>query len=138
MRVQKIQSALARNCAEIDARRGVTGWLYRVARNRAVDVMRHRQFEVTAGDAALEAWRAQPAAEPTAGEALAAREDRAAVQAALAALPAAERDVLALRFFGDLAFREIAAALERPLGTVLWLSQRGLARLRRQWRGGAA
>ena len=49
-------------------------------------------------------------------------------------LPTTERDVLMMRFYGDLKFREIAAAKRLPLGTVLWQANRGLRRLR-EWAG---
>jgi DNA-directed RNA polymerase specialized sigma24 family protein len=40
------------------------------------------------------------------------------------------REVLVLRYHGGLAFREIAATLRRPLGTVLWQARKGLDALR--------
>jgi RNA polymerase sigma-70 factor (ECF subfamily) len=52
------------------------------------------------------------------------------LQVALAALPAAEREVVLLRHFTDLSFKEIAAALGTPLGTALARAHRGLIRLR--------
>ena len=47
-------------------------------------------------------------------------------------MPEKDRDVLTLRFFGDLAFKDIATTLKRPLGTVLWQSRRALQRLRQE------
>ena len=44
--------------------------------------------------------------------------DHAGLEAALATLPAAQREVLVMRFIDDLALEEIARALEIPLGTV--------------------
>jgi RNA polymerase sigma-70 factor (ECF subfamily) len=40
------------------------------------------------------------------------------------------REVVALRFFGELTLQEIAASTSRPLGTVKTHLHRGLARLR--------
>jgi RNA polymerase sigma-70 factor (ECF subfamily) len=63
--------------------------------------------------------------------AVAVRAERAsAVRSAVAALPEPYREVVALRFFGELSLDEIAGALGRPLGTVKTHLHRGLLRLR--------
>lgn len=130
--VQDSFLALARNMDRIDPRRGVAAWLFRVARNRAVDVMRKRSFEDLPGTELLTGRLAvQMSPEGTAPEQIGEGERDVALRAALEGLPEAEREVLRLRYFGDLRFREIAAALGRPLSTVLWLSRRGLSRLKR-------
>lgn len=51
--------------------------------------------------------------------ALIAKSDRAALEAAIAALPHPFREVIVLRDVNDLAYREIAAVLDLPLGTVM-------------------
>lgn len=53
-----------------------------------------------------------------------------AVRAAVARLEEPYREVVALRFFGDLSLAEIAAVSGRPLGTVKTHLHRGLMRLR--------
>jgi RNA polymerase sigma-70 factor, ECF subfamily len=129
--VQESFVALARHMDRIDPRRGVSAWLFRVARNRAIDLLRKRGHEDTATPERLAGMLAgTPAPDGSAPEQMADRERDAALRAALNALPEVERDVLLMRFFGGLRFREIAAALRRPVSTVLWLSRRGLARLR--------
>ena len=63
--------------------------------------------------------------------ALALRGEReVAVRAAVAGLEEPYREVVALRFFGDLSLAEIAAVSGRPLGTVKTHLHRGLGRLR--------
>ena len=42
-----------------------------------------------------------------------------------------EREVLDLKLLGDLKFREIAKTLGQPLGTVTWLYNQGIKKLRR-------
>jgi len=74
-------------------------------------------------------------AAPTAGSdplglALGAERDEL-VRAAVARLGEPYREVVALRFFGELSLNEIAEATERPLGTVKTHLHRGLERLRR-------
>jgi RNA polymerase sigma-70 factor (ECF subfamily) len=63
---------------------------------------------------------------------LAVRAERAAaIRAAVAGLDEPYREVLVLRFFGELSLAEIAAQSDRPLGTVKTHLHRGLQRLRR-------
>jgi RNA polymerase sigma-70 factor (ECF subfamily) len=57
-------------------------------------------------------------------------EREVAVRAAVAGLEEPYREVVALRFFGDLSLAEIAQVSERPLGTVKTHLRRGLGRLR--------
>ena len=52
------------------------------------------------------------------------------VEDAIAALPAREREIVTLHLNGGLKFREIAAAMDIPLGTVLWAYQKALDQLR--------
>jgi RNA polymerase sigma-70 factor (ECF subfamily) len=60
------------------------------------------------------------------------------VRAALARLDEPYREVVALRFFGDLSLTEISAQTGRPLGTVKTHLHRGLLRLRASIEGGVA
>lgn len=62
---------------------------------------------------------------------LAAEEGRL-VRRVVAGLPEPYREVVALRYFSDLALADIAALTGRPLGTVKAQLYRGLDRLRRQ------
>jgi RNA polymerase sigma-70 factor (ECF subfamily) len=62
---------------------------------------------------------------------LATRAERASdVRQAVAALPEPYREVVTLRFFGELSLDEIARQTDRPLGTVKTHLHRGLLRLR--------
>ncbi len=60
------------------------------------------------------------------------RERQARIRAAVANLDEPYREVVALRFFADLALAEIAVQTDRPLGTVKTHLHRGLERLRRE------
>jgi RNA polymerase sigma-70 factor (ECF subfamily) len=63
--------------------------------------------------------------------ALTARAERAAdVRSAVAGLPEPYREVVVLRFFGELSLEEIARQVDRPLGTVKTHLHRGLQKLR--------
>ncbi len=59
-------------------------------------------------------------------------EDADRLQAFLARLPAAEREVILMRYYGELSFAEIAEYTGAPLGTALARAHRGLGKLR-QW-----
>jgi RNA polymerase sigma-70 factor (ECF subfamily) len=80
-----------------------------------------------------ETWHeVEPPARATAPvESLVGAEASEELGAALNRLSPAQRRVLLLRFFGDLTFEEIAAAMECPLGTALSHCRRGLMNLRK-------
>lgn len=59
-------------------------------------------------------------------------ERRAAIFDAVKALPAAQREVIVLRFYGDLSLQEIAVLTSHPLGTVKSRLHRGIDGLREQ------
>jgi RNA polymerase sigma-70 factor, ECF subfamily len=90
-------------------------WLYRIAVNAALDVIRRNtktsnvDFETLA--------MPDPQAGPEA--ALLQKERTLAVQQAILALTEASRSVLVLREYGGLSYQEISAALDIPLGTVM-------------------
>lgn len=131
--VQDCFLELVRNLERIKPEQGAGGWLYRVARNRAIDQLRTRRRGI--GKVGTDFPDASPAAEqvdsgPTPLEEAVARERAIGVREALEMLPPKERDLLLLRFFGDLKFNEIARLRRRPLGTVLWQATRSLEKIR--------
>jgi RNA polymerase sigma-70 factor (ECF subfamily) len=66
------------------------------------------------------------------------RAERAAgIRTALSRLDEPYREVVALRFFGEMSLEEIAAQTDRPLGTIKTHLRRGLLRLRASMEGGA-
>jgi RNA polymerase sigma-70 factor, ECF subfamily len=84
-------------------------------------------------EGSIAAMTAAPALHTTEGDPAdaAIRTERdEAVRAALAKLEEPYREVVALRFFGELSLAEIAAESGRPLGTVKTHLHRGLLRLR--------
>lgn len=88
-------------------------WLYRVAVNAALDMLRKRKPQADIDVLPLRAGGADP-------QALAeAHERRRAVQQAVLALPEASRAALVLREYEGLSYAEIAQVLEIPTGTVM-------------------
>jgi RNA polymerase sigma-70 factor (ECF subfamily) len=116
-------------------------WMARIAVRVALRQASRRRpviwLDPLAAEAAAphdDAWTRAGAHSPAAGHdpaAIAIRGERdVAVRAAVAALEEPYREVVALRFFGDLSLAEIAEVSGRPLGTVKTHLRRGLMRLR--------
>jgi RNA polymerase sigma-70 factor, ECF subfamily len=99
-------------------------WIARVARNRALDVLRSRssQGEPQLGDE----LSAADALEDTA----LARIDAERVREALSQLPPDQREAIELGFFGGATHEQIARQTGLPLGTVKTRIRTGLRRLR--------
>jgi len=95
-------------------------WLFRIARNRALDLLRREKFRRVLGlDEAVPA-----AADPTVDFL-----ERQNVRAAMARLPVRHREILGLRFYLDKSYEELAALLRLPLGTVKSRLNRALEKL---------
>ena len=135
--VQDCFVALARSIAKIRPEKGASGWLYRTARNRTIDVLRHRKFQVLPGDEFLTRERHDVPEDPvdTPAQILERREKRDRIRAHLEALPVKERELLVARYYGEMTFKQTAKALKRPLGTVLWQARRSLEKLRNRLAG---
>jgi len=108
-------------------------WLARIALNVARDHGRRRQVH----DAALErvergavGHSALPSASLAPDRLAEGREASERVEAALAALPSEQREVLVLTLWGGCSQREAAATLELPLGTVKSRQRAALGKLR--------
>jgi RNA polymerase sigma-70 factor (ECF subfamily) len=120
------------NAAQYSAERGkVVTWLTLRMRSRALDRVRSPQRKRTtlSDDPA----RDELASESTAPDASA---DRRTVRDALELLPAEQKQVLELAYFGGLSSSEIAAHLEISLGTVKSRTAAGLTKLRARLKGG--
>lgn len=144
--VQEAFLTLWNRAERFDPDRGsLAAWLGTIARHRAVDRLRaagRRPRLVSLSGAPDEpvgnaldrailgsSARSVPAAEDPAAAAEAG-EARAAIGAALAAMPGQERDVILLAYRDDLTQSEIAERLGWPLGTVKTRTRRALGRLR--------
>ncbi len=106
-------------------------WLTRIATRecwRRASVRNRRAAATTPLDEVV--IETMPGSASPLGDLLAA-EERTRVRDAVAALGEPYREVVALRFFGELSLLDIAAATGRPEGTVKAQLHRGLERLRR-------
>lgn len=107
----------------------VLAWVMGTVRNRAVDShRRHARHDNRRSDAeGIEERLCAPG--NVEGE-IAERDQAARLRRTLARLPATQRDVIALAYFGELSTTEIAAHLSLPLGTVKGRMRLGLIKLR--------
>jgi RNA polymerase sigma-70 factor (ECF subfamily) len=113
-------------------------WLFRIAANLARDRVRRHKAAKQAGlgptgqtndEGAEPVLRlVDQGGEPSHRLETSEQADR--LQQAIAQLPEAEREVICLRHFSELPFRDIAELMGTPLGTSLARAHRGLARLR--------
>lgn len=90
-------------------------WLYRLASNAAVDVLRREKKYENQWD--IEDLQ-QPDAAPSPQEQVERQDTQQAVRAAMAALSAEFRQVLVLRYLQEMSYQEISQALALPEGTV--------------------
>ncbi|HET7824551.1 MAG TPA: sigma-70 family RNA polymerase sigma factor [Anaeromyxobacter sp.] len=121
--------------ATYDVAQPFAPWLLRIARNHCLDVLRRRipEAQRVELDRAPEEGAAFELADPAAGgadEALERRELAGALERAVAALPANYREVVHLFHVEHLSYKEIAATLEVPIGTVMTWLHRARARLK--------
>jgi RNA polymerase sigma-70 factor (ECF subfamily) len=101
------------------------GWLMRIALRQAYRRLgQRRETSELSPDLPIGARSSDPLAATLAGE------RQREIRLAVAALGEPYREVLALRFFGDMSLEEIAQATRRPVNTVKTHLRRGLQRLR--------
>jgi len=113
-------------------------WLVRIATRycwRRAAATRRRVAATTPLDDSLTATLSGPG--DPARDALDA-ERREGLRRSVAALPDPYREVITLRFFGELSLADICVITDRPMGTVKAQVHRGLERLRRTVDGGVS
>ena len=103
------------NLTSFHPQSSLRNWLYRIAVNAALDVLRRKPDET------LEDEAAQMIIDHAAGpETVLIEKERAGqLHQAMRSLPEAARSVLVLREYGGLSYQEIASVLDVPVGTVM-------------------
>jgi RNA polymerase sigma factor (sigma-70 family) len=128
--VQRVFYEVWRAHERYDPQQSLRGWVLGIARKRAIDHLRRRKDAVVSIDAVREIVGED-------GRDIADRFDWAdEVRSALALLPIAQRQVIALAYYDGYTQTEIATRLDIPLGTVKTRTSRGLQRLAAVLEGG--
>ena len=119
------------NLSSFHPQSSLRNWLYRIAVNATLDVLRRRTEEPLEEEAAQ--MYPDTAASPE--TALIEKERVALLQQAMRSLPEAARSVLVLREYGGLSYQEIASVLDVPVGTVMSRLNYARNRLREMLKG---
>ena len=129
-----VQEALMRAMRYIGTFRGEGGraWLLQIVRNTCYSwLSENRRADHAALDESEEAWQAVPAPAADEPPAIAMRKaEKEQIDAAIAGLPVAFREVLVLRELEDLSYADIARIAEIPIGTVMSRLSRARAMVR--------
>ncbi|MFN4057772.1 MAG: sigma-70 family RNA polymerase sigma factor [Roseinatronobacter sp.] len=122
---QDVMVTVWNKAAQFDpARASVATWIYTIARNRRIDMLR-RDRRPEPEDIV---WG--PEEEPDQFDALALQQDTEKLAVALRDLPQKQREMIESAYFGDLTHSEIAEATGLPLGTIKSRIRLALERLR--------
>jgi RNA polymerase sigma-70 factor (ECF subfamily) len=128
------QDALLRffqNIDRYDANQPVRPWLFAIVRNQARDAARRDKVR---SHGSLDAWLEQGMPEPASSDDPVATAERHEMQRrvwqAISDLGETQREILVLRDYHGLAYREIAAVLAIPPGTVMSRLHAARGRLR--------
>jgi len=109
-------------------RGGIQSWIFALVRNRSVDIYRRnrRGDGLRASEAHLDRIAMIGSVEDDAVK----RHEGERVRDTLRQMPALQREVIALVYFGGLSHSEIAQRLDVPLGTVKGRTRLGLEKVR--------
>ncbi len=143
--VQEVFLRLVRTIARYEHDGRFEAWIFRIAANLVRDRVRKVRRTPTqeSGDRDWSGGEGEsstrfgdtPSDTPASDASLSHREDVERLNEAMARLPDGEREVILLRHFSQLSFKEIAELMQTPLGTALARAHRGLARLREMMTG---
>jgi len=125
--MQDVFQAVWQSAGSFQPSGNFSAWLIGIARHRAIDATRSRRHRARAREELLDDERI--AIHGDAGEADVLML-RAVVRAALAELPASQRQAIELGYYGGLTQNEIAAQIGEPVGTVKSRMRLGLIKLR--------
>ncbi len=103
--------------------KGHRAWLITIARNMAIDHQRKRKRESLSAEIPDYLQTGQESCEENLCRKL-------SLEQALMTLKEEERQIINLKIMGELTFREIAAVLKKPQGTVAWCYRTAIRKLR--------
>jgi RNA polymerase sigma-70 factor (ECF subfamily) len=127
--MQDVFQAVWQSAGSFQPTGNFSAWLIGIARHRAIDATRSRRHRARAREELLDDERM--AGRGGEGDGYAdVLMLRAVVRAALAELPASQRQAIELGYYGGLTHSEIAAQLGEPVGTVKSRMRMGMMKLR--------
>jgi RNA polymerase sigma-70 factor (ECF subfamily) len=125
--VQDVMTTLWRKAALFDpSKSSLSTWLYRIARNRRIDLARRQKGEWDPDEPML-----QPSGTPDVGKLFDDQQREEAVRGAMTTLPPEQLDLVRLAFYEGLSHSQIAETTGLPLGTVKSRIRLAFTRLRR-------
>lgn len=128
--VQDVMLTVWRKSAMFDPHRAqVSAWIYQIARNRHIDIVRKEKRPVP------EELAEDPEAEPDASQILAVQQEAGQLKQALAKLKPDQREIIEKAYLGELTHQEISEQTGIPLGTIKSRIRLGLERLRHELSG---
>lgn len=131
--LQEVWIRVARGIRGLRDAEAMTAWLYKIARNVAIDHLRRRPPVEPLGEMYEETLAADDGSDP-----IGARHDAESIHWALDQMPWAHREVLTLFFLEGFQMNEIAEIVGVPLGTVksrLYYAKRAMRDLLEQEAG---
>ncbi len=136
--LQEVWLKVVRRAETYNERGRFSSWLYRIARNHSMDVLRRRKPDMSLDDGfkggeMLDRVDFQQEAEKNPFESLEEKELLDYLDEAAETLSPALREVFFLRTSGGLSFREISEVLECPLGTVLGRMHQAVNRIKKHF-----
>ncbi len=127
--MQDVFQAVWQSAGSFQPTGNFSAWLIGIARHRAIDATRSRRHRARAREELLDDERVASHGGASDGYADVLML-RAVVRAALAELPASQRQAIELGYYGGLTHTEIATQLGEPVGTVKSRMRMGLIKLR--------
>jgi RNA polymerase sigma-70 factor (ECF subfamily) len=125
--VQDVMLTLWRKAHQFDPERAqVSAWIYQIARNRQIDVLRKVNRPLP------EVLKAPEESIPDAAQMVALDQESRALRQALNQLKPSQREIVEHAYLGDLTHAEIQAKTGLPLGTIKSRIRLGLEKLRHE------
>ena len=125
--VQDVMLTVWRKAAMFDPHRApVSAWVYQIARNRQIDILRRENRPVP------EELKLDVETEPDASQILAVEQEASHLKTALSRLKPDQREIIEKAYLGELTHQEISSQTGLPLGTIKSRIRLGLERLRHE------
>lgn len=128
--VQDVMLTVWRKADQFDPHRAqVSAWVYQIARNRHIDVIRKERQPVP------EEMAYQTETEPDASQIMAIDQETGQLRQAIRSLSPDQRAMVEKAYLGEMTHHEISAQTGLPLGTIKSRIRLGLERLRHELKG---